>query len=454
MSLFSSATESFEKFAAGPTEPISCHIHVKAIGNVDIEQVFSGMAFPSYLLAERQKIKSATILGLICGIRHHVERTGIPVEAAISAILDGASPAANIIVATTRTPDFAEATYRNGRNGFRRVGFLIDASVDPFTMIPAPEFNGAVDVPATIGTGSGASEYFEVWSPMDVSPKSHFIIIFVVDNTAPSPIIHAPEPPELPPFFHGLFLAPSSGFELESALSLPSSSSASPSRSSGRRSRSASPSPYRVPAVQDKSEQINILKICSTEVPNFEILQPRAQFVKGKRGTPLVSLVRSYYAMEKIIFALGLDPTNLQSSRSFTIDHGQTEFTVLAIITAFKWEDKTFTTKRGLYNLAKSVAHRHWKGSETDTDPAVAKLEHIYQGIRFIWAENGPLARPEDTSLPASHAQGDERCAADLRQTDLEKSTKVIFDKYTDELPPFLNYSHHITIPVSLFRLP
>ncbi|KAF7373701.1 hypothetical protein MSAN_00581100 [Mycena sanguinolenta] len=434
MSLFASATDSFEIFAAGVTEPISCHIQVKTTGHPDIEQVFSGISFPSFLLVEREKIKFATILGLICGIRYHIECKSIPVEGAISAILNGATPAANIVVATTRVPDFSETTYRNGQNGFRRVGFLVDASVDPNMMIPAPEFNNAVDVPATIGTGAGAREYFEVWSPMKLYPKSHFIILFIIDSIAPSPHNQWPRPEfELPLFFSSPFLAPSSGFELDNTLSLPPSvapsSSASPSRSSGRRSRSTSP--YPPPLVQDKSEQAVILQICRTEVPSFSTLQPKAQFVKGKRNTPLVSLVRSYNAMEQIILALKLDPANLNSSRLFL---GEMELTGLAVIKAFDWESKTFLDKKMLYKSAKAIALRPWKDSGTETDPAAPKLREIYQGIRFIWAENGPLASQADTTLPSADTQGDEKCAAELRQSELEKCCKDIFEKYTDKI--------------------
>ncbi|KAJ6448496.1 hypothetical protein C8R45DRAFT_1115266 [Mycena sanguinolenta] len=148
--------------------------------------------------------------------------------------------------------------------------------------------------------------------------------------------------------------------------------------------------------------------------------------------------------MEQIIVALGLDPANLHLSKTFATENGQVEFTTLNVVVTFKWYDGTFTSKQSLYKSAKSIARLAWKGAEIETDPALVELQNIYRGIQFLWAENGPLADPGDTTLPLSDAEGDEKHAANLRQTDLEKHSKALLDKYTKEPQRYCRLLHSI----------
>ncbi|KAJ7254000.1 hypothetical protein B0H12DRAFT_1071273, partial [Mycena haematopus] len=230
-----------------------------------------------------------------------------------------------------------------------------------------------------------------------------------------------------------------------------SSASASPSRSSGQQSRSTSP--YPSPQLLDKSRDALIIEACRTQITDFEALRTKAQFTRGTRKTPLGSLVRTFYAMERIIVALGLDPADSKSSRSFTLDSDQMiEFSVEDILHSFKWTShSTFNSKRSLYKSAKSVALRTWKDSiggfnfrhwlyllkpatETANDSVATEMHRIYRGIKFLWADEGPLALPNGTPLPSPEAQGDEKCAANLKQNGLEKNIKSLLDKYTQEI--------------------
>ncbi|KAJ7204246.1 hypothetical protein B0H12DRAFT_1243659 [Mycena haematopus] len=229
-------------------------------------------------------------------------------------------------------------------------------------MVPSPEPEDRIDVPATTGTGTGSAEYFQVLSP---------------DASYPSPYI-----------FDLL------GFSLTISFIRP------------------------------------------TIITDFEALRTKAQFARGTRKTPLGSLVRTFYAMERIIVALGLDPADSKSSRSFTLDSDQMiEFSVEDILHSFKWTShSTFNSKRLLYKSAKSVALRTWKDSiETANDSVATEMHRIYRGIKFLWADEGPLALPNGTPLPSPEAQGDEKCAANLKQNGLEKNIKSLLDKCTEE---------------------
>jgi hypothetical protein len=77
-----------------------------------------------------------------------------------------------------------------------------------------------------------------------------------------------------------------------------------------------------------------ITEICSAEISDFETLQVKAKCTtKGDHSSSLALLAHRYYAMEKIILGLGLDPGSLQSSRSFTLHSGQkVELTVREVL--------------------------------------------------------------------------------------------------------------------------
>jgi hypothetical protein len=320
--------ESFALFAAGPSQRISCHVVVKESGQNDISQVFPGISFPSVFLVERRASLCTTALALITGLQHHFATRDIPVDTGISAILNGSHPcAARVIVATTRIPDFDEETYTNIMNGYRPIGGLLGFA----SMLPPAEFDGTLDVPAAIGSGT-ASSFFDVWSAMGVVPESHFILIFLIKNPIRFPSILLPSEYDMPSMFEANdFFAPLTNQREPGApgflhsMSTSSSASASPSRSSRSSSQqSRSPSPYPSPSRQDRSQDKAITEICSAEISDFETLQAKAKCTtKGDRSSSLALLARRFYAMEKIILGLGLDPGSLKSSRSFTLHSGK-----------------------------------------------------------------------------------------------------------------------------------
>ncbi|KAF8166446.1 hypothetical protein K438DRAFT_1857252 [Mycena galopus ATCC 62051] len=251
---------------------------------------------------------------------------------------------------------------------------------------------------------------------MAVLPRSHFVVIFTITEAALLPSISLPQI-ELPPGFLSLLSPNSTGLDtpvLSRSPSRLSSASGSPSRSLRRES----------PPL--KNDGILIMGICCSQISGFEGLQPKAKCLKGHRGTPLASLARCFMAVERILFHLGLDPGNLEASQLFPLEDGNSiELDGEAILNFFDWNPKTFTGKRKKYKLAKFIALRTWK----DNTNADAEFHKLYQGIRFLWAENGPLASL-DAPLPCSEAQDDEKCAADLKQAHLD-NCKSLYDKYT-----------------------
>ncbi|KAJ7665686.1 hypothetical protein B0H14DRAFT_2658470 [Mycena olivaceomarginata] len=331
-------------------------------------------------------------------------------------------------------------------NGYRPIGGLLGFE----SMLPPAKFDGTLDVPAAISSGT-ASSFFDVWSAMGVVPESHFILTFLIKNPIRFPSILLPSEYDMPSSFEANnFFAPltnqrelgAPGF-LHSMLTS-SSASASPSRSSSRQSHS--PSPYPSPSIQDRSQDKAITEICSAEISDFKSLQAKAKYTtKGDRLSSLALLARHFYAMEKIILGLGLDPGSLKSSRSFTLHSGQkVEQTVSEVLDSacFRWKGSTFSKKQSKYKSAKSIALRTWKEGrelwylpiyfflcfglyQLDDD---AEMYDIYLGIKFLWAENGPLALLGD--LPSPEAQGEESSAARLKEADL-KHCPSLYNKYT-----------------------
>ncbi|KAF8208546.1 hypothetical protein K438DRAFT_1812418 [Mycena galopus ATCC 62051] len=411
--------------AASPSLKVSSHVVVKQQGVADISHVFAGVCFPPSYLVERGESLSTTVLAILTCLRSHLDHHPLAtrIDPTILAILQGSHPlAANIEVATSRTLDFAEATFRSYENGFRELGGLADFSV----LIPPPEFDYAVDVPSATGEGPG-NNFFRTWSTMAVLPRTHFILIFMITPTTLLPSISLP-PIELPSELLPLLSADSTGLETPVMSRSPSSlslASGSPSRSSRPQSRSPSPYPTQRPTAPSKDDVI--LGICRSQIPEFEDIRLKARCLKGNRGTPLASLARCFLAMEHILLCLGLDPRTLESSRSFPLeDEKNINLNGEAIFDCFAWKARTFSSKRKLYKDAKSIALRTWK----DDTSADIKLHTIYQGIQFLWADNGPLSSL-DAPLPSPEAQGNEKSAADLRQAHLDSNWKSLYNKYT-----------------------
>ncbi|KAF8177743.1 hypothetical protein K438DRAFT_2022167 [Mycena galopus ATCC 62051] len=420
--------------AAEPAQKVSCHVFVKETAAANTSHVFAGLELPLCFLAERAGGKSlcTTVLALLTCLRSHtadlLASRNIVINPSILSVIEGTHPlAANIMVATTRTLDFDNQTYRNYQNGFRELGGLLGFS----STIPLTEFNDAIDVPSVTGNGPEAAQFFDTWSTMDVVPRSHFVLFFIITETPLFPLISLPRD-DIPSFdFIGdLSLPPvESGHGtpvLFHSTSAPSSASASPSRSLRRPSRSPSPYPTQRRSVASKSEAI--AEICQSKITDFTSMRPKAQFRSGNRSTSLASLARSFYFMERLVVGLGLDPGDFKSSRPFTLQDGNIiALNLEEVLGNFAWTVPTFERKWKLYKRAKAVSLRVWK----DNVDATLELQNTYLGIKFLWAKNGPLD-DLNTPLPSPEGQGDEKLAANLKQADLDKC-RTLHDTYTSE---------------------
>ncbi|KAF8147339.1 hypothetical protein K438DRAFT_1867790 [Mycena galopus ATCC 62051] len=386
--------------AAEPAQKVSCHIIVKETAAPDISHVFAGLEFPMSFLVERVggRYLCTTALALLTCLRSHAANLlasrNIAIDPSILSVIQGSHPlAANIM------------------NGFRELGGLLGFS----STIPL------ADTP-----------FFDTWSTMDVVPRSHFVLFFIITQTPLFPLISLPLGYDIPSLdFGGDFSLPpvENGHRtpalLHSTLT-PSSASVSPSRSLQRQSRSPSPYPTQRHSNVSKSEAI--IEICQSKITEFESIRPKAQFRSGNCSTSLASLARSFYFMERLIVGLGLEPGDLKSSRSFTLQNGNiVELNLEQVLGNFAWTAPTFGKKWKLYKLAKAIALRAWN-DHTDATP---ELRNIYLGIKFLWAKNGPL---DDLNipLPSPEGQGDEKCAADLKQVHLAKC-HTLHNKYTSE---------------------
>ncbi|KAF8146203.1 hypothetical protein K438DRAFT_1870159, partial [Mycena galopus ATCC 62051] len=243
--------------------------------------------------------------------------------------------------------------------------------------------------------------------------ESHFVL-FIITQTPLFPLILLPLGYNIPFLdFGGDFSLPpvENGHRTPALLHstlIPSLASVSPSQSSQQQSRSPSPYPTQRHSNVSKSEAI--IEICQSKITDFKGIRLKAQFRSGNCSTLLASLA------------------HLKSSHSFTLQNGNiVELNLEQVLGNFARTAPTFGKKWKLYKLAKAVALRAWN----DHTDATAKLRNIYLGIKFLWAKNGPLD-DLNTPLPSPEGQGDEKCAADLKQAHLAKC-HTLHNKYTSK---------------------
>ncbi|KAJ7667003.1 hypothetical protein DFH06DRAFT_1127014 [Mycena polygramma] len=430
----------------GPTTQISCHIVIKEAGKKDIDQVFTGIACPGLYLVQRQNCVSISIATLTAALEHELASNRIPARAAaIRQVLNGSHPmAANITVATTRVPDFGEATYTNALNGYRLIDNLTAmGTLDIEAMIPGADFDNRIDILAAAGrTNPAAAQFFDMWEAMGIVPASHFILLYIVGTIPPlysassesslptnprprysqsligfgaeigasnSPDFQQPRftpSPSSVSSFLPIFTSPTTA---RSRDSTPSSSpsrqqsttpisrpllflqpnSVSPSRTSRisrtpRTSRtlrsSAKASPPTSPPVIQDEQLFDLLR---ERIADFDSLKSVAMFQAGRRASSFTVLARRFYAMERIISALSIDAGSTFSSCTLTTKDGKDiQVTVGRLLEVHGWQPGTFSTKRNSYRDASLVAKRVWKS----TVPGIYNLDilHSTMGQSFL----------------------------------------------------------------------
>ncbi|KAJ7616487.1 hypothetical protein FB45DRAFT_872949 [Roridomyces roridus] len=420
----------------GDTQRICCHLVVKQHGQDDASQILAGVRFPSLLVAHRETTACTTALAIICATQNHLaSRPDVDLAPALRQVLELDGPCYhNVLVSTTRIPNFKEGTYRDWQNGFRQIGRLQSFS----STLPSPEFDDKLDVlAATADSGNSmASDFYTIWRPMGVSPESHFILIFNIRHPEPLPSIELPIDCRMfglalpssntaPPSFDTPNLLSSTPSASGSPLYSPgspahhSSGSSAPSR--GSRSRSTSPAPYRAASLGPSMTEVKDL--CRLQVSDFETLEAKATWSAGTRGTNLATLARSFYAMEQVLDGLGLNPTDFKAPREFKLHSGEDlVLTAEDVLTSFGWKESTFSNKRTMYKRAESVAKSIWASSDT-SDPNSPRMYEIHQGICYLWG--GPLTH-FDSALPSSKAPGAEGYTAGLRQGDLKHCDELL----------------------------
>ncbi|KAJ7650552.1 hypothetical protein FB45DRAFT_1017950 [Roridomyces roridus] len=455
--------------ALGDGSEISCHIVLKQTGKNDVEEVFTGIDFPTDLLVRRKNTLCTTLLALITQLQKHkalLLSCGISIDSTITMILDQKYPfSSDIQTATTRAPCFDELLYRKGSNGFRQLGSFQTSFSDP--VAPAHTFDSMVDVMAASGSGYGARDFFDMWEGMGVHPESHFILMFIINTPfttffPPLDTVTFEVQPEILPFISDPFHPPpietitpfstlsspsrsshehTSGLvpypsppapesptsQMETSTFTPPTIPVAASRSSPlrvQRARSESVAPYPSP------QHHHVKGICEQEILDFATLQPKATFTNGTRANSIAEFARCFNSMKGIILSLQLDPELLKQSRSFLCDSTEVALSGEQVLQYFRWTTSTFVKKRQLFAQARSLASRRWKGaipgdSESDTDKK--QLHNTLRAIHYLWSEDGPITNL-DLALPSKHSKGDEKLAADLTQANLESSCKALKD--------------------------
>ncbi|KAJ6489244.1 hypothetical protein C8R47DRAFT_1125464 [Mycena vitilis] len=440
----------------GPTTQISCHILIKEAGKKDIDQVFTGITCPALYLVQRQNCMAISIATLTAALEHELASNGIPARAAdIRQVLNGSHPmAVNITVATTRVPDFGEATYTNALNGYRLIDNLTAmGTLDLADMIPGADFGNRIDILAAAGrTNPAAAQFFDMWEAMGIVPATHFILLYIVRPppalyssssefslpTTPrpqypqslvgfDPDIGASHPPNVQQSrftpspssvssFLPVFTTPTTARSRDSTPSSSSSrqhsitpisrpllflqpNSVSASRTSRilrtpRASRtlrnSAKASQLSSPTVIPDEQLFDLLR---ERITDFDSLKSVAMFQAGRRASSFTVLARRFYAMERIISSLSIDAGSTFSSCTLTTRDGKDiQVTVGRLLQIHGWQPGTFSTKRNSYRDASLVAKRVWKS--TIPDSTMGQLFLMYKSfaaIHFLWGENGPL---------------------------------------------------------------
>ncbi|KAJ7032328.1 hypothetical protein C8F04DRAFT_1262081 [Mycena alexandri] len=378
-----------------PAVSISCHIVIQRHDRADADtrDVFSKVLFPKLFLVDRGNTSAATFLALATALLHHFWDHP-PTNTSLLQLLDGShSDAAYITVSTQRTADFMQRAHRDD-DGFRELGNLRALhSARESTTLPATDFHPwseitAASTPTDSPTDKVAANFFNKWGPIRVRPDSHFILIYTIGmartptasrvflfaqpHLQPRASLALPFPrPEnisaaassMPPHFPATpsplpvvypnrepFLATSNlGLDSDDPVSFPPISTP------------------RTLLVRNSLSGVQLTHFLTAYVKNFDELSPKAMFVKGNSTSSFPVLARRFYAMEKILSALGL-PKN-DSVSHLTAADGETVVVAAAVVLGLhKWSTVTYDHKQAQYVRASSVAARVWKGNIPDAE--------------------------------------------------------------------------------------
>lgn len=391
--------------ASPPPNFITCTLVLKnSMPSVLASHTFFGVPVLRSLSVERRGIHCITI-GTLLALLQNPDDT---IPECLSTILDGTTTR-DILVATTRVPDFSEA-WQSPLHGFRWLGPL--RSINRQLASPGAHLNPRAEVFAvhTTSGNTALQSLYETWGPMEVVPENHFIVIFSY-TTHDSPLstsgatglglnlcsFHSPT--------NGSPIFPSPMSSGNSPLlnftpvmnqtartSHPSGSSSpqvfsptSEASSSPLISRQGTPFPLATsesfPSAYSGTTALNdtIHSLLHTEAAplndmNLDSLGPSSSVehilavheipaslqnsARHGKHRSLTEMVSNYNNMKKILAKLDL----LGAHPSVTF-HGGRVLTADEVLGHFGWSVTSYSHKTTWYDWAEGAAQRRWKGN-------------------------------------------------------------------------------------------
>ncbi|KAJ7109547.1 hypothetical protein C8R43DRAFT_1139650 [Mycena crocata] len=277
---------------------------------------------------------ATTILALTAALQHHLASRNPPTDPVVASIISGSHPRANHIhVATTRIPDFKNATYTHSNNGYRKLDTLLGLSrSDPSRMLPSLEFDGNTDVIAA--ADKPASQHFEVWKDMAVICDRHFILVYTIlpdGPILPDPLLLLDDPAVVTePLVTDCII-------IASAI-------------------------FPIPSVTIFSLIPFFISVCK---------QSRATYQHGTRLTSVCTLAQKFYAMEGILADLHMLDAVLECPFSLPGSDGTVvSVTPAEVLKAHHWSKDTYHNKSSSYSAGKKVAACSWIDAPPDMEVA------------------------------------------------------------------------------------
>ncbi|KAF8203457.1 hypothetical protein K438DRAFT_2015154 [Mycena galopus ATCC 62051] len=428
---------------------ISCSLFVNQPNHGSILQVIPRLVINDSQVIAREDACSIRIASLILALRTGLEFQEFHIEEPLlSNLITGTVHCPSLVsVSTTRIPNFLGDVYKEASSGYQFLGQLPQVNADVVancTQHTSVYTSGEL---ISAALTSKSTEFFSAYRPMNITPESHFILIFTLRETSPIltqslessdsdvySILSCASDTELPssdfdPYlFDGIGTAVTSGSEISDWAHSGSIYPVSPLgagdpilSATGGIVVSAAPraAPYLVPS-RSRSHSVStedkILLLLSTCLP---------------RSSP-----KRFCGMQTMGTLLRL--CGLGSSQTHTFKDTNTlthSLTYKAVNNACGWSLSTYGNKNSQYQNSEKAARMAWRGDVPPNGHEDRDEYDTWQGTVYLWSPVGPIYSGDDPNHSSSDAV--ECVAASLTQSRLEAVASAAFRTlYLTPLPP------------------
>ncbi|KAF8208062.1 hypothetical protein K438DRAFT_2012900 [Mycena galopus ATCC 62051] len=398
---------------------ISCSLFVNQPNHGSILQVIPRLVINDSQVIAREDACSIRIASLILALRTGLEFQEFHIEEPLlSNLITGMVHCPSLVsVSTTRIPNFLGDVYKEASSGYQFLGQLPQVNADVVancTQHTSVYTSGEL---ISAALTSKSTEFFSAYRPMNITPESHFILIFTLRETSPIltqslessdsdvySILSCASDTELPssdfdPYlFDGIGTAVTSGSEISDWAHSGSIYPVSPLgagdpilSATGGIVVSAAPmaAPYLVPS-RSRSHSVStedkILLLLSTCLPPVvpETVLRDAKYVR--RHSTLSGMIRNHKAMGTLLRLCGLGSSQTHTFKDTnTLTHS---LTYKAVNNACGWSLSTYGNKNSQYQNSEKAARMAWRG---DVPP---------NGLDMNIATNTTLGRAQSTCGP------------------------------------------------------